>query len=131
VQVAEMLIASNPILDANSFDRERTMRKHVGDFTLFMSGLYPENVSRARPQTDAKIDSFVDFIQAGKESYAIVSCFDQWEYRDEAPLFRRLSDNFELCVAGLNFVKHDLEEFQRDAQQRHPEPVEEAADIEP
>src|SRR5437588_243514 len=61
---------------------------------------------------------FVDFVQAGKESYAIVSSFDQFEYRDEAPLFRSLSENFETCVVGLNFVKQDLEEFQREYYQR-------------
>ncbi|PYT73894.1 MAG: hypothetical protein DMG39_05030 [Acidobacteria bacterium] len=57
-------------------------------------------------------------MQAGKESYAIVSSFDQFEYKDEAPLFRRLSDNFEFCVVGLNLVKRDLAEFQRDSYQR-------------
>src|SRR5215470_16263962 len=51
--VGEMLIESNPLLEAASFDREREVRKHVGDYTLFI---------------------------AGKESYAIVSSFDQFEY---------------------------------------------------
>jgi hypothetical protein len=38
--VAEMLIESNSLLDARSFDREREVRKHVGDFTLFFAGLF-------------------------------------------------------------------------------------------
>jgi hypothetical protein len=38
--VAEMLGESNPLLDASSFDREREVRKHVGDFTLFFSGFF-------------------------------------------------------------------------------------------
>ncbi len=29
--VGEMLIESNPMLDASSFDRERAVRKHIGD----------------------------------------------------------------------------------------------------
>src|SRR4051812_43004483 len=37
-EVAEMLVESNPILEANSFDREREVRKHIGDFTLFFAG---------------------------------------------------------------------------------------------
>jgi hypothetical protein len=41
-------------------------------------------------------------MKAGKESYTVVSAFDQFEYKDEAPLFRRLAENFELCVFGLN-----------------------------
>jgi hypothetical protein len=97
---------------ARSFDRERAVRKHVGDYTLFMSGLFPESVAKIADAKQPRVDALVDFVQAGKESYAIVSSFDQFEYRDEAPLFRRLSENFELCVFGLNLVKRDLEDFQ-------------------
>lgn len=111
--VGEMLIESNPLLEARSFDREREVRKHVGDYTLFMSGLFPENVARLRRMKQPRLESFIDFVQAGKESYKIVSSFDQFEYREEAPLFRRLSEQFELCVFGLNLVKQDLEELQR------------------
>jgi hypothetical protein len=116
--VGEMLIESNPMLRAQSFDRERAVRKHVGDYTLFMTGLFPESVARNSRTRRPRLDAFVDFMQAGKESYSIVSSFDQFEYRDEAPLFRRLSENFERCVFGLNLVKHDLEEFQRDYYRR-------------
>jgi hypothetical protein len=38
-----------------------------------------------------------------------------FEYRHEAPLFRRLSDQFELCVFGLNLVKRELERLQSGA----------------
>ena len=116
--VGEMLIESNPLLEAASFDREREVRKHVGDYTLFMTGLFPESVTKARRARQLRLDAFVDFVRAGKESYAIVSSFNQFEYKEEAPLFRRLSENFELCVVGLNLVKQDLEEFQRESYQR-------------
>jgi hypothetical protein len=116
--VGEMLIESHPLLDASSFDREREVRKHVGDYTLFMTGLFPESVARACQSRSPRLAAFVDFVQAGKESYAIVSSFDQCEYKDEAAVFRRLSDNFELCVVGLNLVKQDLEQFQRESYQR-------------
>ena len=39
--VAEMLIESNPLLDAPSFFYERQVRKHIGDYTLFLTGLFP------------------------------------------------------------------------------------------
>jgi hypothetical protein len=116
--VGEMLIASNPLLEAPSFDRERAVRKHVGDYTLFMTGLFPESVAKSRKTKRPRLEAFVDFVQAGKESYAIVSSFDQFEYRDEAPLFRRLSESFEICVVGLHLVKQDLEQFQREYYQR-------------
>jgi hypothetical protein len=47
-EVAEMLVESNPLLGASSFDREREVRKHVGDFTLFFTGLFPEAVGSLR-----------------------------------------------------------------------------------
>jgi hypothetical protein len=116
--VGEMLVESNPLLEAPSFDRERAVRKHVGDFTLFMTGLFPENVAHIRSSKQVRPQSFVDFVKAGKESYAVVSCFDQGEYRDEAPLFRQLSDQFELCIFGLNMVKRDLEEIGHEGYRR-------------
>jgi len=38
-----MLIESDPIYGpAPSFDRERQVRKHIGDYTLFYAGMFPE-----------------------------------------------------------------------------------------
>jgi hypothetical protein len=113
-EVGEMLIESNPLLDAPSFDREREVRKHIGDYTLFVTGIFPESLSGATFRRQLSVDSFVDYIKAGKESYAIVSSFDQFEYEEEAPLFKQLSENFELCVFGLNLVKDDLSRLQQD-----------------
>lgn len=110
--VGEMLIASNPLLEGRSFIYEREVRKHIGDYTLFLSGLFPEHVARL-PRFNARLDAFIDYIKAGKESYRIVSFFDQFEYKREAPLFRKLSEAFELCVFGLNLVKRDLEQMQQ------------------
>jgi len=104
--VGEMLIESNPLLRASSFDREREVRKHVGDYTLFFTGLFPEYLKR--PRRNLTLDHFVDYMKAGKESYEVVSKFDQFEYRRVAPLFRRLAENFELCVYGLNRVRDEL-----------------------
>jgi hypothetical protein len=112
-EVGEMLIESNPLLEARSFDRERAVRKHIGDHTLFLTGLFPEYVA-SLPRRGLRLDSMVDYVKAGKESYRIVSYFDQFEYRNEAPLFRRLSESFELRVYGLNLVKQSLEREQRD-----------------
>jgi hypothetical protein len=110
--VGEMLIESNPLLAGRSFFYEREVRKHIGDYTMFMTGLFPEHVERIRSR-GTRLDSFVDYMKAGKESYSIVASFDQFEFRDAAPLFRRLADRFELCVFGLNLVKQELEANQR------------------
>jgi hypothetical protein len=109
-EVGEMLVESNPVLDARSFDREREVRKHIGDYTLFLTGMFPEYVATL-PRRGLRLDSFIDYMQAGKESYRIVAAFDQFEYRHAAPLFRRLADYFEYCVHGLNRVNSDLEKL--------------------
>ncbi len=111
--VAEMLLESNPLLDGRSFDRERELRRHVGDYTLFFAGIFPERLEHLPRLKRLSLDVFVDYIRAGKESYGIVSAFNLFEYRREASLFRRLADGFEQCVYGLNLVKRDLETLQR------------------
>src|SRR5581483_565234 len=107
-EVGEMLVESNPLLAAQSFEREREVRKHIGDYTLFLTGMFPEYVA-ALPHRGLRLDSMIDYVKAGKESYRIVGAFDQFEYRRMAPLFRRLAENFEYCVYGLNRVKGELE----------------------
>lgn len=110
--VGEMLLEADPVYGpAPSFDRERQVRKHIGDYTLFLSGMFPESINHSR-QRRQRLGNFVDFIKAGKESYYIVSKFDQFEYANLAPLFAKLAREFESCVYGLHLVKEDLEEMQ-------------------
>jgi hypothetical protein len=110
--VGEMLMESNPVYGpAPSFDRERQVRKHIGDYTLFFTGMFPESINHFRLR-HTRLESFVDWMKAGKESYYIVSKFEYFEYAKVAPLFATLSQNFEQCVYGLNMVKNDLREMQ-------------------
>ena len=110
--VGEMLLEADPVYGpAPSFDRERQVRKHIGDYTLFLAGMFPESINHFRLRRQ-RLENFVDFIKAGKESYFIVSKFDQFEYARWAPLFGKLSHRFESCVYGLNLVKGDLDEMQ-------------------
>jgi hypothetical protein len=110
--VGEMLLEADPVYGpAPSFDRERQVRKHIGDYTLFFSGMFPESINRHRLRRH-RLENMVDFIKAGKESYYIVSKFEHFEYAKVAPLFARLSREFERCVFGLNIVKNELEVMQ-------------------
>jgi hypothetical protein len=110
--VGEMLVESNPVFGpAPSFDRERQVRKHIGDFTLFFAGMFPESVNRYRLRRQ-RLENLVDWVKAGKESYYIVSKFEHFEYAKVAPLFANLARNFEECVYGLNRVKNELQEMQ-------------------
>ncbi len=110
--VGEMLIESDPVYGpAPSFDRERQVRKHIGDYTLFLAGMFPESINRFRLRHQ-RLENFVEWVKAGKESYYIVSKFEHFEYAKVAPLFASLARNFEGCVYGLNMVKNDLAEMQ-------------------
>jgi len=110
--VGEMLLESDPIYGpAPSFDRERQVRKHIGDYTLFFAGMFPESINHFRLRRH-RLGTFVESLKAGKESYDIVSKFEHFEYAKVAPMFANLSRNFESCVYGLNIVKNELEVMQ-------------------
>jgi len=102
-----MMLASDPVHGtAPSFDAERAVRKHIGDYALFLSGMYPESMDPYRKRHGQQ--SYDELVRAGKESYYIVSQFDLEEYAGEAPMFRRLSGWFDRCIYGLRLVREEL-----------------------
>jgi hypothetical protein len=104
--VKDMVLAADPVFGAAaSFDEERKVRRHIGDYALFATGMYPESMHLWRHSGDS---SFLEMVNTGKESYYIVSKFDLFEYKSEAPLFARLSEDFERCMYGLNQVRGEL-----------------------
>ncbi len=105
--VGEMLLESDPRSRAPSFDREREVRRHVGDYTLFFLGVFPEHVSRHA--STLVPDMFLDWAQVGRDSYRIVAAFNVGPHAGEAPLFARLSDHFDFCALGLNYVRQELD----------------------
>lgn len=111
--VVDLLFESEVLLEAQSVDRELDVHRHIGDFTLFMAGLFPEYLRRLK--TASLIyhkDFLVDYVKTGKRSYGIVAQVHHETDRDRTPLFRKLSENFELCVTGLGFVRTDLDRMQ-------------------
>ncbi len=107
-ELEEMLEASDPVHGtAPSFDAERALRKHIGDYALFVGGMYPETAGSSR-RLRLHHPSLEELIHVGKESYFIVSQFNLFEYEQEAPLFARLSDWFERCILGLTLVREEL-----------------------
>jgi hypothetical protein len=109
-EVAEMVVEGDLLHRAESVEREREVHKHVGDYTMFMAGVFPEFLRRLKTsRVVVSADTLLDFIQVGKRSYRIVSEFTYGPYGPSAPLFRKLSENFELCVYGLGNVRADLD----------------------
>lgn len=107
-ELTDMLQAADPVLgSAKSFDQERAVRKHIGDFALFVGGMYPE-ASESNRRRRRHQPSLEELIHTGKESYYIVSQFNLFEYEKEAPLFARLADGFERCILGLTMVREEI-----------------------
>ena len=107
-RLEEMERAADPVNGtAPSFDRERALRKHIGDYALFVAGMYPE-AAESKRRLRHRTPSLAELIRAGKQSYFIVSQFNLFEYEKEAPLFARLSDNFERWLLGLTLVREEL-----------------------
>lgn len=110
-ELGAMLRASDPVHgSAASFDAERAVRRYIGDYTLFVAGICPEAIDPNRRSRSLRHPSLGELIQTGKESYRIVSLFTLCEYEQEAPLFVRLSENFERCVIGLTLIRQQLNE---------------------
>lgn len=88
-------------------DRLR-MYRHVGDFTLFWSGVYPECLGRRRGLVGR--DRLLDYVAQGKRSYDIASQLAGEDAAPPASLLSRLSAEFEFCCHGLGLVRRGWEE---------------------
>jgi len=97
-------------------DARRDVHRHIGDFTLFWSGVYPETLTKAERQ--AQIDHLVDYRQQGKRAYYIASTLKSDQNRTESEVLERLSHDFELCAYGLGELRREWE--QRDLPDGEP-----------
>lgn len=91
--VIEMVAEGDVRLRADSFDREREVHKHIGDYILFWTGIYPDHLRRIKLKTPG--DLACDYARQGRDSYHLVSTFDHPPYDREAGLFANLSEGFE------------------------------------
>jgi hypothetical protein len=111
-EVAEMVMEAEEIPPEGRTRRE--YHRHIGDFTLFWTGLFPEAVQRM--ETGWARDSFLSYTLQGKRSYLIAGSFDEDPYREEAAVLKRLGSEFELCAVGLNRVRQELAELYADGE---------------
>jgi len=109
-QVADMMLEAEALPPEGRTRRE--IHRHIGDFTLFWTGVFPEALDRLRSVLCK--DHLIDYCTQGKRSYYIASTFADDPYREEAPVLRRLSEEFELCAYGLNQVRREWERTQPD-----------------
>ena len=106
-QIAAMLAVLVDERPTDAIERDRSMYRHLGDYSLFWAGVYPEQLRRASRNPS---DVLLDYVTQGKQSYAIVS---RLANEDDAPppsLFRHLSEDFEYCLYGLGLVRRGWEQ---------------------
>ncbi|RLB07777.1 MAG: hypothetical protein DRG50_01795 [Deltaproteobacteria bacterium] len=96
--IVEMLLEAQEVAHTD-YDllREREIRRHVGDYVLFMTGMFREYTNRL------SITSY--YLQEGSRAYWSVSEIDRALYHPEAVLFQELSTRFEFYVGGLNYLR--------------------------
>jgi hypothetical protein len=90
-------------------DRRRSeCHRHVGDYTLFWTGVYPEALGKLQGALTA--DCLIDYQKQGKRSYYVASTLSA--SGDRGSVLRRLSDQFELCAFGLSRVRREWEKIE-------------------
>ncbi len=106
-EVTEMMVEAQ----ARVGEAKREVHRHIGDFTLFWTGVYPEAIGQLKEQP--RCDGLIDYQTEGKRSYFIVGTMEgNQEPSDEEDqgnieqsVFIRLSEQFELCAYGLREVR--------------------------
>jgi len=86
---------------------KRDVHRHIGDVTLFWSGMYPERLRRLKPERSR--DGFLDYCKQGKRAYAIAAEIEGDENRPSSDLLHQLSNEFEMCAYGLREVRREWE----------------------
>lgn len=106
-QVADMIAEA----EARQGPARRRVHRHIGDFTLFWTGLYPEIAERFRK---GQKDSLISYPNEGKRSYLLASRLPAEPESTPDEVLERLSDHFELCVYGLGEVRKQWEQREGD-----------------
>lgn len=108
IKVADMFAEA----EARIGNARREVHRHIGDFTLFWTGVYPETLEQARP------DRVTDYQSHGKRAYFIASTIEAEEDANPpAEVLERLSDMFDLCAYGLGEVRREWERREGDGTQ--------------
>jgi len=79
-------------------EHEVTVRRHIGDYTLFMTGVFRERVERTA--------SMSYYVSEGKRAYRFVSEHDRARSGRERAPYRRLAERFEGYMRALDYARH-------------------------
>lgn len=99
--VTDSLLAIERVwdLDAPGFDpgEELTVRRHIGDYTLFMLGIFREHVERLA------VTGYYE--REGRRAYRFLAETERARGREDAGLFRRLGERFEEWAGALTYAR--------------------------
>ncbi|RJR16788.1 MAG: hypothetical protein C4581_09245 [Nitrospiraceae bacterium] len=108
--MADILAEGNVLLNAKSFEQEFQVHKHIGDYTLFMLGMFPMVVARRRGREFVLGHLVVPgaslsehYMLQGRRSYRIASELTHGD------IFEELSLNFSLYKNILELVRIYIE----------------------
>lgn len=87
-------------------DAKRDVHRHIGDFTLFWAGVYPEAL---RKDSDDDSGQFENYCSHGKISYQIAANIECEHPKPTPEVLLRLSECFDLCAYGLREVRRQWE----------------------
>jgi hypothetical protein len=88
-------------------EAKREVHRHIGDYTLFWSGVYPEALRDLQGQ--GKQDQFINYCAQGKRAYKIASTIKADKQATSSDLLQRMSDQFEMCAYGLREIRREWE----------------------
>ncbi len=94
--LVEMLVGDS-IAEQSGESRHRDFRRYIGDFTLFMSGLFRDFVEK-----HASLDQYV---REGQRSYRRVAEVESMIASTDAPIYRDLSERFVYYSGALDFMR--------------------------
>lgn len=88
-------------------EARREVHRHIGDFTLFWSGVYPEALREMQGRD--KRDQFVSYCAQGKRAYKIAATIRSDRAKASSDLLERMSEQFEMCAYGLREIRREWE----------------------
>lgn len=104
-RVVDLLLEAQAAWDAGSAhfapERELSVRRHIGDYTLFMTGVFRERVQR--------LASTDHYVRQGRQAYRFVAEHGRATSRatehESAPVYARLAERFEHYAWALDYAR--------------------------
>ena len=99
--VVDMMLDARAVWNVDTPDfrpeHEVSVRRHIGDYTLFMTGIFPERVARTA--------GTAFYVTEGKRAYQFISEHARASSRGMPLPYRRLAERFETYAAALDYTR--------------------------